>query len=340
MIMTGMRVLKNAFAKLSRKPAQTNLTVTDSSAVRKMNTRHSSDFYEPKPQPLYVFGGGLWCPSTANEDSTIISTPLPPIKILTWNIDFMAPLPDARVITALSHLHRLIVSLRSKPPCVILLQEMTASDLAIIQTNPWIRNSFYLTDLDSTNWLSGYGTLTLVDRRLPLTSAFRVRYASRMGRDALFVDIEDRKTSTILRVCNTHLESLVAEPPRRPGQVKLASRYMTTATCGVLAGDFNAIQDFDLSLHVENGLRDTYLEEGKDEAAEERWTWGMQSMYDIGKVYGCKRMDKILFCGKMEVRSLERFGLGVQTEEAEQVPSLYVTDHLGLMADVIITEEQ
>ena len=183
---------------------------------------------------------------------------------------------------------------------------MEASDLHLIKASEWIRQSFFITDIGPSSWLSSYGTITLIDRRLHITSVFRIRYASDMDRDALFVDIEER-TPTTLRFCNTHLESLVANPPLRPAQVKLAAKYLKDATvdAGVIAGDMNAIQDFDKTLHTENGLKDAFLDGGGEEGSKEGWTWGMQSMYGEGERYGCSRMDKILYCGKVDVKNLE-----------------------------------
>lgn len=75
-------------------------------------------------------------------------------------------------------------------PSVILLQEMTDSDLAVIQEMPWIQQRFYVTDLTTQNWMGGYGTTTLVDKRLFVERVFRVVYSnSMMQRDALFVDV-------------------------------------------------------------------------------------------------------------------------------------------------------
>ena len=133
----------------------------------------------------------------------------------------------------------------------------------------------------------------------------------------------------------------MAIPPLRPAQVKLASRYLKdpTVSGGVIAGDFNAIEDLDLSLHTVNGLQDAYLDADKEESAEEGWTWGMQSMYGQGEKYGCKRMDKILFCGGARVKGIERFGMGIKTPEINGV-SLFVTDHLGLMAEILLEDEE
>ena len=166
-----------------------------------------------------------------------------------------------------------------------------------------------------------------------------------MGRDALFVDIRD--TTKCIRFCNTHLESLIARPALRPAQVKLATGYLHDAGAGVVAGDFNAIEAFDVSLHVENGLKDACLEDGGVEGEEGGWTWGMQSGAE-GRRYGCSRMDKVMFCGEVEVGGLERIGERVKVrvdeeweDEDEWEVDLeggerWVTDHLGLMADLHI----
>ena len=337
----NMIFLKSVASSFLGKFPRPRIAVSAPSSIRKMDVHQATpDFYNPRPQPFYEFKDGVWAPSHGVPSLSFnIGSP---IKLLSWNIDFQTPLSSDRMTAALAHLYHLIVQCSSSIPALILLQEMTATDLVIIQSTPWIRASFYITECARTNWLAHYGTLTLVDRRLPLASIFRVRYASDMGRDALFVDIEDQKTSAILRVCNTHLESLRAIPPLRPAQVKLVSRYLKDPTVKgrVIAGDFNAIEDFDLTLHVVNGLQDAYLEEGKEEAAEEGWTWGMQSLYGQGAYFGSKRMDKILFCGRTKVKGIERFGMGIKTLENNEVPALFVTDHLGLMAEIYLMDEE
>ena len=312
-----------------------------SSPAKMDNWRSTSGIHAPRPQSICAFINGAWHPGNGDRSRTTTAKPLNPLKLFTWNIDFQAPLGVERMKAALAHLHELINGLPSATLVVVLLQEMTASDLTLVQSAPWIRDSFYLTDLNSTHWKAAYGTLTLVDRRLPITSVFRVRYASNMGRDALFVDLNDGESSTVLRVCNTHLESLPRDPPLRPAQVNLASRYLKdpTIAAGIIGGDFNAIQDLDTTLHEENRLKDAYLNGGGDKVSQEGWTWGMQSMYDAGKRFGCKRMDKILFCGRVSVEGLEKFGMGLQIDGMLDGPKLYVTDHLGLMADIIVLND-
>lgn len=64
---------------------------------------------------------------------------------------------------------------------------------------------------------------------------------------------------------------------------------MMLCVAGFWWGIFNAIQDFDRTLHEGNGLKDVYLEAGGIEGAEmegggvegeKGWTWGMQSHGD------------------------------------------------------------
>lgn len=234
---------------------------------------------------------------------------------------------------ALRYLDILVSSLAA--PAVIFLQEMESSDLDIIKSTPWIQTNYYVTDLSTRNWLDSYGTITLIDRRLHISSVLRMCYNSNMGRDALFVDLEDKAGST-LRLCNTHLESLPAYPPLRPDQVAIVSRALRdpTVDAGVVAGDFNAIEDFDLTLHAKNGLKDAYLESGGEDPNEDGWTWGMQSSKREQDAYGCKRLDKMLFCGQIAIKTLERIGAGVKVENIGQ----FVTDHLGLMANLVLEE--
>jgi len=107
-----------------------------------------------------------------------------------------------------------------------------------------------------------------------------------------------------------------------------------------MAGDFNAIQDLDRCLHFNNGLKDAYLELGGEEDSEEGYTWGQQAATSKREQFGCSRMDKVFFCGGLQLRGFERFGAGVElgdTKEREETVRLgferpWITDHLGVVA--------
>jgi tyrosyl-DNA phosphodiesterase 2 len=328
---------------------------------------------------MFVRKGNMWVSSEdlpavkcseSRGDESLTLTP-PTITVLTWNIDFMRPLPKERMSAALAYLGSYISSsVDSSHAVIILFQEMVASDLKLIQTAEWIRERFYTTDRDTNNFKGGYyGTHTLIDRRLTIRDVFRVRYgATRMGRDALFVDVafpspqpatvpmgplppntEERRQEKTIRICCTHLESLVSASPLRPLQMATVSSFMQSPTVhgSILAGDLNAIQPFDRTLHTENSLQDAYIELGGLEDSEEGFTWGQMAGKQSREQYGCSRMDKVLFCGKVAVKRLERIGMGVEVDKKEDREMLmklgdldggYATDHLGLRADLEVVK--
>ncbi|KAI0105669.1 endonuclease/exonuclease/phosphatase family protein [Nemania sp. FL0031] len=324
---------------------------------------------EPWPQPLYAWDAEeeAWKHTTPGKSSTPerslrSSSSISSLAFYSWNIDFMLPLAESRMEAALAHLETLL----SDPPLttaiVINLQECIPSDLATLSRQPWIRERFYMTDFDTSNWASGlYGVTTLVDRRLSVVSCFRVHYAqTQQERNALFVDVAipipiPIPASTarvephyhILRLGNSHLESLAADPPLRPAQVRVMSKYMRAAdeevSSAITMGDFNAIQPFDRTLHADNGLRDAYLELGGREESPGGHTWGPQALRELRERFGGSRMDKAYFCGSdLKILSFERFGADVEIaadrkKQRDQLLALgfekaWVTDHLGIRA--------
>ncbi|KAF5638005.1 endonuclease exonuclease phosphatase family [Fusarium sp. NRRL 52700] len=321
-------------------------------ALRKPASSLSWQPDEPCKQPFYRWSSRAdeWQPLQASEPSSD-RPKATKLAIYSWNIDFMLPHGDSRMNSALKHLQELSRQHRSddKTAVVINIQECVPSDLDLIGEKDWIRSDFYRTDIDTANWASGaYGTTTLVDRRLDVVSCFRVHYsATRMERDALFVDVE--ASGQKLRLCNTHLESLALEPPRRPAQMKLIASHMhaDNVSGAVVTGDFNAIQPFDRTLHTDNQLQDAYLKlggtEGNGRDDNEGYTWGQQALTQMRQQFGCSRMDKVFFCGDaLELLEFERFGANVEPEDGEEgvrkdLLSLgfeqpWITDHLGVKA--------
>lgn len=128
--------------------------------------------------------------------------------------------------------------------------------------------------------------------------------------------------------------------------MKLCGEYMRDAgvDAALLAGDLNAIQPFDRSLHSDNGLRDAFLELGGGEDDADGHTWGQQAATFQRERFGTSRMDKVFFCGDVDLLSFERFGAGVLVEdpvEREELVRLgfeepWITDHLGVKAVVRI----
>ena len=183
----------------------------------------------------------------------------------------------------------------------------------------------------------------IVPKSIPIKSIFRVHYAqTSMERDVLFVDIA-LPQDKILRIGSTHLESLIAKPAKRPSQLATAASYMHKAHGSIVGGDMNAIEPFDAKLHLDNKLKDAYLETGGEEGAEAGMTWGQMASRWSRQRFGLTRMDKLMFCGCVEVESFETFGMDVEVEDEEDrkklvedksadVEKAWVTDHLGVKA--------
>lgn len=322
--------------------------IKDTAVLRKTTVPWEAD--KPHPQGYYAFDSATssWVPKSPTPAGNVTSQGVTNLALYTWNVDFMLPFAEARMKPAMAHLDSLTKALPSTTASVIYLQECTPEDLTTISNTPWVRERYHLLDTDPTNWATThYGTTTLVDSRLPITSAFRVHYSkTRMDRDALFVDVSLGGNKT-LRLCNTHLESMAFDPPFRPPQVELVAGYMREGHvhAALAAGDFNAIQPFDRTLHTDNNLKDAYLELGGEEDSEAGFTWGQQAATKLREQFGCSRMDKVYFCGGVRVLRLERFGADVLAEgeeERRQIVELgfekpWVTDHLGVVAEVQVT---
>jgi tyrosyl-DNA phosphodiesterase 2 len=318
--------------------------------------RLGDEFYEPRPQNYCIANNdGEWQSTPSSQPSSKAASPINPgaIRLVSWNIDVLVGHAEERMRAALICLEEMVSSTPPETPVVVFLQEMGRTDLKQIREADWIKDRFNITEFDHKNWITPhYGTTTLVDSRLSIKGVFRVPWVSKFDRDGLFVDIVVTNKQTqeadkkVLRLCNTHLESLVADPPVRPLQLATASPYLKEANVvgALLAGDLNAIQPFDRTLHSDNGLKDTYLELGGKEDSEDGYTWGYQVAQWMKDKFGCSRMDKIFFHGAVQPDSFERIGMGVKVAEEDRekvekdIEGAWVTDHYGVMGDFKLLE--
>ncbi|KAF2030267.1 hypothetical protein EK21DRAFT_66025 [Setomelanomma holmii] len=316
--------------------------------------RREDAFYEPKPQNFWSSDGRRWLqteptthPVAIDRDSAFNPKV---IRLVSWNIDVLAGFAEERMRAALQYLEQLISSTPNDIAVVVFLQEMGQSDLKQIQESLGIMRRFNIAERDGSNWLSPlYGTTTLIDRRLKISNIFRVPWISKFARDGLFVDLAFSKLgddTKVLRLCNTHLESLVADPPIRPLQLAAAAEHLQKPEVAgaLLAGDLNAIQPFDRTLHFDNNLHDAYLDLGGKEDSDAGYTWGQQVPQWMKDKFGCSRMDKILFQGAVQPVNFERIGMGVKVaenvmEEVEkEIEGGWVTDHYGIMGEFTLTD--
>ncbi|KAF2707849.1 hypothetical protein K504DRAFT_458334 [Pleomassaria siparia CBS 279.74] len=329
----------------------TNTTLAALTAAMSAGPAQKLDdkFYESRPQSYWTHDRTKWseildAPASLPASSGAGSMNASTIRLISWNIDILVPFVEERMSAALLHLKDIVTSTPSETPIVVFLQEMGQSDLQQIRESAWIQQRFYITEFDHHNWPSPlYGTQMLVDRRLRIENVFRLPFVSKFDRDGLFVDIglSGNNSDKVLRLCNVHLESLVADPPVRPMQLQTAANHLkdNQVAGALLAGDLNAIQPFDRTLHLENHLKDAFLELGGVEDSDDGYTWGYQSGQAAREKFGCTRMDKILFRGDLTATKFERIGIAVMVaedkrEEIKKVGRLeWVTDHYGVMGD-------
>ena len=299
--------------------------------------------YQPERQPYFTFQDGKWNPvppEVSLAHLTISPTgTLQNLRMISWNIDFMAPKSRARMASALSYLEQLLQTIPSSCATIIHLQEMVVEDLAAISQANWVQKLFNVTNVDALSHEAAYGQVTLVDRRLVISSVSRLPFVSEFGRDALCVDLcLDTQELSFLRVCNVHLDSLSGT--LRPIQWKALQQHLQREESGVLAsilaGDCNATRPRDRTEAQANGFKDAYLELGGVEGDEQGATWGFQSRG--ARRWGPQRLDKVVCWGAVAAEKLERIGMGVQVEDerarrelGEEEELTFVTDHYGLM---------
>lgn len=302
--------------------------------------------YAPRVQPLYTFNHGTstWRPRMNVPVTSVLPEPLRSLRLITWNIDFMAEEAIARITSALAYLEGLVASIPETTAVVIQLQEMQegyyAKDYTLLCSTPWIREKFHMSDINMSTTECSYGQVTLIDRRLHVQQVSRLPFVSEYQRDAVMVDVKlSTDEDKYLRLCNVHLDSMTGE--LRPVQWRAAGHWLHKEDEGIvasiLAGDCNANRPRDRTEPQENGFKDAYLELGGVEGADEGNTWGYQSYRPRFKP---TRLDKVVFWGNIEAKSLELIGVGVEVQDETAVERLraaeqlsFVTDHYGLMCE-------
>lgn len=346
------------------------VTVTTAFRVRRMisapyqlfapnQTRMPSySHIHPTYQSLYGFDyrNSTWSPTKHSPAAPILQDAT--FAVLTWNIDFSAPLPILRFQTVLSHLEQLLSPLLNsdtRPPTIILLQEVHKSCFPTLLSNIFIRAMYDITDVSPASWdnNSSYGSLTLVPKLLSahVTSVFRTPFpTSKMGRDALYIDFglpqsSSERPTTKIRVANTHLESLPGSgDSARAEQLASISQFLSCRgiSGGLVGGDMNAISPSDTKLSGEVGLLDAWLDKTDDTGEgiisprdeDSGHTWG----YQPPTVFPPGRLDKVLFTGDLKVEDVERVGVNLKftAQEGAEGDDSWVSDHYGLLARVIV----
>ena len=258
----------------------------------------------------------------------------------------MAPDRRKRALSAMTHLMDVFGD--PPPPSVIMLQEVQADSLGAILEHSWVKNNFAISDVDAPE---RYFTIMMVSQHLQAESWFRFPLPTRMGRDALLVDIpmspirgDSGHPKRILRLCTTHLESLWESEghefrPRQLAQIsavlKAPSRHGVEIAGGLVGGDMNHISPLDFTCHQTSDidLRDVwedtpYLPDPRLKPFQKDLTYGRAKGntwgYQSTGPHGRKRMDKFFYTGSVDTEALGeaqdlsgkvgRLGIGLKTK--------------------------
>lgn len=217
--------------------------------------------------------------------------------LVSWNVDATSPAPEARISALISHIQGL-----PTPADIIFLQEVSRSALLALLAMPWLREHFYTSEADTTNWgKQSFASMTLVSRLLTdlqntaLGPIWRVKYPSRFERDALCCDIllpshGPAKNPPRIRLINVHLDSLPINPSLRPRQLSIVTSYLRATGHGLVAGDFNPVLPDDDMIVSANDLLDVWSELHPSEAG---FTWGA----DGDQPFPPNRLDKVAVVG-------------------------------------------
>jgi len=305
-----------------------------------LNSRKMTDTIVPI-RAIWFTASGQWefaPPAPYDSKATYAADSLSTsLSLVTWNVDFAAPNARPRLQAALEYLqYHAFPKFKGgqPPPCLILLQEIKAEAFDILLAHPWIRAWFMVVPGSAEDgWPknAGYGTVTLVARSAPLTGSVCVHFGgSWMCRNALVTDVVlggSEPHARVVRVVNTHLESLPEGTPRRVVQMKVIAGLLKDASVsdGIVCGDMNAIRPSDETLAEANGLLDAWeLRQNRD---EDGMTWGYQPR--------CRfppgRLDRILHTPSkgVKIKDVRRLAVGLEMPSGG-----WVSDHYGLACHV------
>ncbi|KAL6702729.1 hypothetical protein ACN47E_001011 [Coniothyrium glycines] len=351
----------------------------------------------PRPQEQHLRGYqheiNVWASPEGSQTLQDDLLPGSVLKIVSWNLQWSTPDPARRATAALDHLQARFGA--APGPLVVMLQEVCLESLEALLENPWVQANFNLTDstppcsiyddvhgdsfvFKQLYWAATqYFTLMMLPKSLRILDCFRVPFMSRMGRDALFVDIPisdggRSKSNKSIRLCTTHLESLYGSETHRSSQLATISRLIKETRvkdhdiiAGFVGGDMNAITPFEHNLHKANevDLKDAWedtpaptlpvrkpFQKDLSFGRARGNTWGYQSNGARTR----KRLDKFYYTGQLETVPLAesqdvtgkigRIGIGCKTEveawESELSYAVFVRGKLVQKTDKVYRSEQ
>ncbi|PFH52989.1 hypothetical protein AMATHDRAFT_73805 [Amanita thiersii Skay4041] len=269
------------------------------------------------------------------------------VRIITWNVSFDMSGPVERLNAALRHLETDILGCKkgeAPDPCLILLQEVNIKMFSYLLEDAWVRSNFTITPRQPDRWPKNafYGNVTLVSRSICIVDCGIVHFGGSVyQRSGVIVDIRlksppskegggNKDSTGIIRIINTHLESMPSGLAARRVQLDILSKLLFAneeLQGGLIAGDMNSIGPNEHDYPAELGLRDAWK---RGDNTKEAHTWGYQSPEN----YPAARLDKVLYLpGRgYKVEEPKRVGVGIAVKDpvSGEETKLYASDHYGL----------
>ncbi|KAB2109909.1 hypothetical protein AG0111_0g2261 [Alternaria gaisen] len=286
-------------------------------------------------QKWHDFDQGLWIPFVNDK----ISRPgtrhqwAGSFRLVSWNVNADAPLPKVRM----SALLQVIKDMGAAD--VVFLQEVSRESLAALLEDLWIRQNWYISDVNfsafgnqnfiSINFVS---KLWVATDGIMLGAIWRVSLPSRFERDALCCDL-------ILNSSSKHTSGKSFLRIRLVN-LSICASYLSAAGRGIIAGDFNPVLPEDDDLVRTNDLTDAWVRLRPDDLGH---TWGVCGEQSFPP----NRLDKVaLFnltpsgVGILQTSELEFCGEKTLTDVTGLSLKAHFSDHFGLWCDVGWAEDR
>lgn len=360
--------LSDAFVRANEIPSVSNVSLHKTLSHHVLNENMSSVKFEGKlnerfmsQRQLSIFrwNGAQWCPideSSTQKQSIDLSDEQEPIRVAAFNV--LADRSSWYIEAAIKSQERfewLPDGIRQLNPSIIALNEVSVKALRHLQTSPFIRANYFISEhvnevneqdnkSPTTNSANGlcnpHGTIIL--SRLPLVKAFAVGLA-RSKREAVVVQAVFGRH--LVNVCGLHLRSL-----QMPGVNQARAEQMRDITNALRSLEYPFILMGDLNLHslsedsvvIENRLIDAWAQTHFSDKTpfndgQPGFTFDAVLntfiVYNSPGEYRQMRLDRILFSSGFPARAISPCTLWAN-HLIKDGSYLFPSDHFGLSIDL------
>jgi tyrosyl-DNA phosphodiesterase 2 len=272
--------------------------------------------------PIHAFDAstGKWESIEASDKTTQRDT----LTIATFNIWFGDLFATER--------HQAVADLlEAHQPDFFALQEVTRKSLSLFLQNDWIRQHYFVSDINASTFspLHGYGVVLF--SRLPVQKFRLMSLPSMMGRRFLVAEV--LVNDTVFHVGTVHLESQKMSETVRGHQLKAIFENLDSVSNAIVMGDFNFCatwekenkrilpQYTDIWAHVHPD-RDGFTEDTSINVMR----------YNVRGKHKQVRFDRILLkSSRWQAQSIDL--LGTQPI-APDLPDIFPSDHFGLLTHI------